>query len=611
MLRGINKKNILQSLGFSAILIASPSLAQQGAIVSWQDDLSQIASTDWNYDRAAHLLERAGFGVTPEDIQALAAMSPSEAVGALVYFDPSDNSHLHAFDHSGIHDPGIEPFPPSRPATTELAKQNGGALGIKVKPTGNRRLQPVVNKFFYWLRASVLETNRVAYWWANRMVASNNPLQEKMALFWHGHYAVNETKVRDYRKLLMELELFHEMGTGNFRDLMVAVAQDPAMLSFLDAGVNVKGASNENFAREIMELFTMGVGNYSETDIREAARAFTGWNYVDLEFVINEALHDDDEKQFLGHTGNFDGIEVIDIIMDQQVTAEYIAGKIYRFFVRGDLNPETQVELGNIFREANYEVAALLENLFLSKDFYSAASVGTHIKSPVELAISTYIKLGLDDAPGVPDFNQATGALGQTLFRPPTVAGWAGGRSWVTPGLLLERGNFARDVLFPDINFIPSDRRNGSREIQSVARRIREGMDITSATQPSSIGEGQVMAESNMLADRDEDFNTRYGSFRGWQMAIERVKPIPRHTARLNLSKMVKNEQLNSTADVVDYFIARFLRVEPGADSRAMLIDFLTNELGTTDIANAESYMEDSLRMTLHLLLSQPEYQLS
>ena len=611
MLRGINKKNILQSLGVAAILIASPSLAQQGAIVSWQDDLSQIASTDWNYDRAAHLLERAGFGGTPEDIQALALMSPSEAVGALVYFDPSDNSHLHAFDHSGIHDPGIEPFPPSRPATTELAKQNGGALGIKVKPTGNRRLQPVVNKFFYWLRASVLETNRVAYWWANRMVASNNPLQEKMALFWHGHYAVNETKVRDYRKLLMELELFHEMGTGNFRDLMVAVAQDPAMLSFLDAGVNVKGASNENFAREIMELFTMGVGNYSETDIREAARAFTGWNYVDLEFVINEAQHDDNEKQFLGHTGNFDGIEVIDIIMDQQVTAEYIAGKIYRFFVRGDLNPEIQVELGNIFREANYEVAVLLENLFLSKDFYSAASVGTHIKSPVELAISTYIKLGLDDAPGVPDFNQATGALGQTLFRPPTVAGWAGGRSWVTPGLLLERGNFARDVLFPDINFIPSDRRNGSREIQSVARRIREGMDITSATQPSSIGEGQVMAESNMLADRDEDFNTRYGSFRGWQMAIERVKPIPRHTARLNLSKMVKNEQLNSTADVVDYFIARFLRVEPGADSRAMLIDFLTNELGTTDIANAESYMEDSLRMTLHLLLSQPEYQLS
>lgn len=601
----------LGGASIAALLMCSPALAQQGGIISWQDDLSPLANTDWNYDRAAHLLERAGFGGTPADIDLLASMSLSEAVRSLVYFDPAANIRSHPFDHSGIHDPGLEPFPPSRPATTDLAKETGEALGIKVKPTGNRRLQPVVNKFFYWLRASVLETNRVAYWWANRMVDSNNPLQEKMALFWHGHYAVNESKVRDYRKLLIEIELFQEMGTGNFRDLMVAVAQDPAMLSFLDAGVNVKGAPNENFAREIMELFTMGVGNYSERDIREAARAFTGWNYADLEFVINEDEHDNGVKQFLGRSGNLDGVEVIDIIMEQPVTAEYIAGKIYRFFVRDDLSPELQNELGNVFRDSNYEVAPLLETIFQSKDFYSAASVGTHIKSPIELAVSTYVKLGLEDVPGVPDFNSATGALGQTLFRPPTVAGWAGGRSWITPGLLLERGNFARDVLFPDINFIPSDRRNGSREIQSVARRIREGLDITSATQPSSIGEGQIMAESNMLADRDEDFNTRYGSFRGWQMAIERVKPIPRHTARLNLSKMVMDQQLTNTAEVIDYFIARFMRVAPGTDARSMLIDFLSNEIGTTNIVEAESYMEDSLRMTLHLLLSQPEYQLS
>ena len=601
----------LGGAGIATLLTCSAAFAQQGGFISWQDDLSPLANTDWNYDRAAHLLERAGFGGTPADIELLASMSPDEAVHSLVYFDTAANGHLQSFDHSGIHDPGLEPFPPSRPATTDLAKETGEALGIKVKPTGNRRLQPVVNKFFYWLRASVLETNRVAYWWANRMVDSNNPLQEKMALFWHGHYAVNESKVRDYRKLLVEIELFHEMGTGNFRDLMVAIAQDPAMLSFLDAGVNVKGAPNENFAREIMELFTMGVGNYSERDIREAARAFTGWNYADLEFVINEDEHDNGVKRFLGRSGNLDGVEVIDIIMEQPVTAEYIAGKIYRFFVRDDLSSELQNELGNVFRDSNYEVAPLLETIFQSKDFYSAASVGTHIKSPIELAVSTYVKLGLEDVPGVPDFNSATGALGQTLFRPPTVAGWAGGRSWITPGLLLERGNFARDVLFPDINFIPSDRRNGSREIQSVARRIREGLDITSATQPSSIGEGQIMAESNMLADRDEDFNTRYGSFRGWQMAIERVKPIPRHTARLNLSKMVMDQQLTNTAEVIDYFIARFMRVAPGTDARSMLIDFLSNEIGTTNIVEAESYMEDSLRMTLHLLLSQPEYQLS
>ncbi len=601
----------LGAIGIAALLLAGKVGAQQSGFSSWQNDLSPISNTDWNYDTAAHLLERAGFGGTPDEIRALAIMPPEEAVRSLVYFDSTENIHLKPFDHSGIHDPGLEPFPPSRPATTELAKRTGEALGIKVKQDGNRRLQPVVNKFFYWLRASVLETNRVAYWWANRMVATNTPLQEKMALFWHGHFAINESKVRDYRKLLVELELFQEMGTGSFRDLMVAVAQDPAMLSFLDAGVNVKGASNENFAREIMELFTMGVGNYSETDIREAARAFTGWNYVDLEFVINTEQHDADTKTFLGRAGDFDGVDIIDIIMEQPVTAEYIAGKIYRYYVRDELSKDLQTELGNVFREADYEVAALLKTIFLSKDFYNAESVGVHIKSPVELAVSTYRKLGLNYVPGVPDFNGATGALGQTLFRPPTVAGWAGGRSWITPGLLLERGNFARDVLFPDINFIPSDRRNGSREIQSVARRIREGLDITSATQPSSVSEGQIIAESNMLADRDEDFNTRYGSFRGWQMAIERVKPIPRHTARLNLSQMVETQDLQTSNEVVDYFIARFMRVAPGEDSRRMLVSFLDRELGTSDINEAQTYMEDGLRMTLHLLMSQPEYQLN
>ena len=185
-------------------------------------------------------------------------------------------------------------------------------MGVKVKPSGNRRLQPVVNKFFYWLRASMLETRRVSYWWANRMLNTNRPLEEKMALFWHGHFATSEAKVRDYRKMLLQNETFRRHATGNFRDLVVAVAQDPAMLYFLDAGVNVKGAPNENFAREIMELFTMGVGNYSEQDIREAARAFTGWNSDDLTFVVNTAQHDDGAKSFLGYEGDFDGVQVID-----------------------------------------------------------------------------------------------------------------------------------------------------------------------------------------------------------------------------------------------------------------------------------------------------------
>jgi hypothetical protein len=211
--------------------------------------------------------------------------------------------------------------------------------------------------------------------------------------------------------------------------------------------------------------------------------------------------------------------------------------------------------------------------------------------------------------PGVPDFNSVTGPLGQQLFSPPTVAGWAGGRSWITPGLLLERGNFPRDVLLPDINFLPPDRYTRNGEIRSVADRIRQGLDITAATKPDE--KTGVMAESNMLADRDEDFNTRYGSFRGWQMAIERVKPIPRDIAPMTISAMVLSANARNTTEAIDCLIRRFMRVPPGEDARQKMIAFLNKELGTTEIAAAQTYMEDSLRLALHLIMSQPEYQLA
>jgi Protein of unknown function (DUF1800) len=605
MFRKLDFLSALIAVGLTICQI--PAIAQTAGPSTWKNDLKPIGPANWNYDFAAHLLERAGFGGTPDEIEALSKLTPAQAVARLVRFEGTDPSPLAPFDHSGVHDPGLEPFPPSRPAVTDLAKEKGEALGIRVKPSGNRRLQPIVDEFFYWLRASTLETNRVSYWWANRMLTSPRPLQEKMALFWHGHFASNEAKVRDYRKLLGQLEIFQKQGTGNFRDLTLAVAEDPAMLSFLDAGVNVKGASNENFAREIMELFTMGVGHYTEKDIREAARAFTGWNYVDLKFVVNKDQHDDGEKTFLGKTGRFDGADVIDIIVQQPATADFIAGKIYRYFVREDLSPELQKQLGSVLRDAHYEIAPLLETIFLSRDFYSQASVGTQLKSPVQLAVSTYRKLGLKNVPGVPDFNLATGGLGQQLFAPATVAGWAGGQSWITPGLLLERGNFVRDVLFPDISFLPPDRYTGGGEVRRVAQRVREGMDISTATKD----EGKMdVAESNKNADRDEDFNTRYGSFRGSQMAIERVKAIPRDTAQVHLSRMVLDAKLENTTHVVDYLIRRFMRVPPGDEARLKLIAFLNKELGTTDIEVAKTYMEEPLRLVLHLIMSQPEYQL-
>lgn len=601
---------------FTQLLLAG-ALAlggQASARSPWSGDLAPIADTDWNRERAAHLLERAGFGGTPEEIEAFTALGPRGAVRRLVRFEGAPEVDLPAFDHSGVFDDALDHFPPSRPATTDLARAQGEALGVKVKPAGNRRMQPVVNKFFYWLRASRLETHRINYWWANRMLATPRPLEEKMALFWHGHFATTEEKVRDYRKMLGQLALFQREGLGDFRTLLVAAAKDPAMLAFLDAGVNVKGAPNENFAREIMELFSMGVGNYSERDIREAARAFTGWNFEGLEYRFNADQHDDGEKEVLGRRGRFDGVDVIDIILAQPVTADYIAGKLYKFFVREDLDPALRRQLGAVLRDNDYRLAPFMEALLLSRDFYAPESVATRIKSPVELAVSTYRKLGLKEIPGAPDFNEATAALGQRLLYPPTVAGWAQGRSWITPGLLLERGNFALDVLLPDIAFIPDDRYpqygTGS-EILAVNQRVRAGMDLTSATKPvNKEGGAEMMAMSNMNADRDEDFNTRYASYRGWQMALERVKPIPRHVARLDLTGMTLSAGCRTPADAVRYFEQRFLSVPLDDTTRAGLATFLEKELGTTDLPSARSFAEDPLRLLLHLILSRPEYQL-
>ena len=569
-------------------------------------DLTPIEKSQFGYAEAKHLAYRAGFGADPDEIKRLVNLGPRQAVEFYLRKD----GLAERFEHSGIFDPGLDPFPPSRPATTNMAKRNGEALGIEVKESGNRRLQPIVNKFFYWLRASRLETDRVAYWWANRMLRSDAPLQEKMALFWHGHFATNEDKVRDYRKMLKQLELFQNKGLGSFRELLHATSKDPAMLVFLDAGVNTKDSPNENFAREIMELFTMGVGNYSEKDVREAARAFTGWAVRDTNFYLDEANHDSGEKEFLSTKGTYDGDDIIGIILSQTQTSEFIATKIYRYFVSDEPPKGSEVALGQLMREQDFHIGKFLKTIFLSRHFYQR--IGLKIKSPAELVVSTYKLLNLEDIPGVPDFNSVTESLGQRLLHPPTVAGWSHGKNWITPSLLFERGNFVLDVLFPDLNFVPPDRFPVlTPEVARVQARLRQGQSITQATRPSGLSESYGMAQSNLMADQDEDFNTRLGSMRGWQMAIERVTPIVRNSAKLDLTASVINAGCNTTIDIAEYFNERFFvrsLPEPVVQEFARVLE---EELGTNHVQSALGYLEEPLRQLLHAMLSRPEYQLS
>jgi hypothetical protein len=282
--------------------------------------------------------------------------------------------------------------------------------------------------------------------------------------------------------------------------------------------------------------------------------------------------------------------------------------------VRENVSPEVQASLGAALRDNDYEIAPLMRTMLLSKDFYSAPSAGTHIKGPVELIVSTYRRLGVRRLPGIPDLYVVSRELGQILLNPPTVAGWAQGRAWITPGLLLARGNFAREVMFPDIINFADPNFNPGAEVKRVNDRIIAGYSIAEATVEQDAGGGGTeggaeKTMANVIAGAEE-FNTRYGSLVGWQEAVRRIKPIPRAAAQFDLSAMVTAAGAKTAADAVDHLALRLLSVPMSATVRSTLVAFLERQLGTADLSQAATYMERPLRLTAHLIMSTPEFQL-
>jgi uncharacterized protein (DUF1800 family) len=586
---------------------------------SWTGDLTPIAPSDWTYERAAHLMERAGFGGTPREIDNLVKLGPEGAVDYLVDYQKIDNP-LPPFQESGIFDdamlPSINYHYADFTAALRAAYRQGEVYGVKPNPNGIRRFQPVIDTLYYRIYADSAEWRRAAQWWADRMLSTRRPLEEKLTLFWHGHFATEDAKVADYRLMLRQLAMLRGNANGNFRNLLLGIGQDPAMLIYLDARQNVKGQPNENFAREIMELFSLGVGNYTEKDIKEAARAFTGWDNDGLKFVIRSDRHDDGVKTILGKSGNFSGEDAVDILLDQKACAEFISRKLYRFLVREDLTPDLNAKIAAELRDASYELKPLLKTIFLSRDFYSRASFATQIKSPAQYVLSTYRKLGLTQVPGTPYFETVMSNLGQNLGNPPNVKGWDGGRNWVNPSTLLVRGNVVRHTLFPadaaaeyPRNVIPPRYRNAKEE---VAERDKELSGA--APGPKNAGGmdsegGMMMAPLSKKIGSAPDYDLKYGVYNGYTRTFQTVKPVPPSEAVIDLKAMLRSAGAKTSADAVDYFVARFLSVPLAAADRDRIVQYATTQLGATlnlSAANAEQ----ALRDVLYVILSMPEYQL-
>jgi uncharacterized protein (DUF1800 family) len=273
--------------------------------------------------------------------------------------------------------------------------------------------------------------------WLEEMVQSKAQLREKMALFWHGHFASRNINILYQQQLL---DVIRKGALGNFGDLLKAVSKSAAMLAFLNNQQNKKQHPNENFAREVMELFTLGRGNYTETDIKEAARAFTGWGFrLNGEFVFKAREHDDGPKTLLGQSGNFAGDAVLDILLQQKQTARFITRKLYRFLVNEDKVPAERIDyLANRFFGSNYDILRLLDDIVLNDWFYDAENTGVKIKSPIELWVG--IRRVLPVVMENPDTQLLVQkSLGQVLMYPPNVAGWPGGKSWIDSSSLMLR----------------------------------------------------------------------------------------------------------------------------------------------------------------------------
>lgn len=288
--------------------------------------------------------------------------------------------------------------------------------------------------------------DNIRQWWVFRMVHSSRPLEEKMALFWHQHFATANYKVNNPRWMWQQIETFRRHGLGNFRSLLLEVMRDPAMMIWLDGNTNRKGKANENFARELMELFTMGVGNYTETDVKESARAFTGWayDYPSQSYIFNPFLHDDGSKTFLGQTGNFHGEDIIDIVVHQPATAKFICAKLWRFFVNASPSDADLAPLTQKYFQGGFEIRPVLETLFSLPQFYDPANRYVQIKNPTEFAAGILKTL---QAPVPRDIARYIGNMGQDLLNPPSVKGWDNGDAWINTNTLGARVDFASRMI--------------------------------------------------------------------------------------------------------------------------------------------------------------------
>ncbi|HEY2844186.1 MAG TPA: DUF1800 domain-containing protein [Bryobacteraceae bacterium] len=499
----------------------------------------------WDVELASHLLRRASFGGTLDEVEALVKMGPERAVSSLVNYSANSKDDLPGLEFGELTAPGmggrgaIGPNGNMRPPVDQQIVQR---LADKPK----RALQQIQQS------AQRAKEEEIRLWWLDRMVRTKRPLEEKMTLFWHGLLVSSAQTVRVSYLLYKQNQLYRRYATGNFRMLIHEVSRDPAMLIYLNNNQNVKAHPNENYARELMELFTLGIGNYTENDIKESARSFTGWSNANDQFIARPGQHDAGIKTFLGRSGNFNGDNIIEIIFSQSAAAKYIATRLIRFFGVDEPEPDVVEQLAAMVKRNDFEMAPVLHTLFASKWFYSRDVMLRQIKSPVQLVVGALRALGVSVLQPQQVVNVLR-TMGQDLFNAPTVKGWDGGRAWINTSTLFARYNL-----------------------------------------PAYLGTGRLPAVSRQTTPADT--KTQYADFEsGWDPEVD-----------------LAGGGVATTDGVVDFYLRKLLGFKLDARKRSDLVEYMN---GTGDARShlhdpitAES--DRRTRGLVHLIMAMAEFQL-
>jgi uncharacterized protein (DUF1800 family) len=454
---------VLASLLAVAASVLFASLAHAQEMMSEARPKAQTATATYptlsklDFEDARHLLHRAGFGASVDEVKALVGLTPEAAAKRIV--DAAAKSKMV-----------VDPPKWTTEAFDSPVKYDRAA--VEERQLYNRRQNDRVNE--------------LREWWLDQMVATETPLAERMTLFWHNHFATSHQKVRPTQWMWQQHTLLREQALGNFGSMLHGIAKDPAMLVYLDGANSRKQQPNENFAREVMELFTLGEGHYTEKDIKEAARAFTGWS-VDREngtTIFRRGQHDDGDKIVLGKRGKHNAEDAIKVLLQQPRTAEFITEKLWKEIVSPTPDKAEVKRLATVFRNADYELKPLLTAMLASPAFYAPQHRAALIKSPVDIVVGTVRSFGMK-AERMTGGVGATNLLGQSLFQPPNVKGWPGGEAWVNSISLLNRKGFVERVFRGEDRFAMmvarleesmSDDVMGAREKRS-RRQMERGVE--------------------------------------------------------------------------------------------------------------------------------------